>query len=152
MLTVVFGWFWEDFLIDVQANPRGRFITSSAMLGGPHADFDEADITPIAKMPGNPSVAPQVPAVHEFGHLLGLEYPGQSVTPPAPLNSPADYLADAPALMGGGMAMRPGYFQFWADYLDAFYGTIPFKLSLGVLAPLLKEKERFVIIFVGLQV
>ena len=89
-------------------------MESRAQVGGPKAFLDEADVYV------RPDI-PQIPAVHEFGHLLGLRHPGQALVPPAAPNSPADYAADATALMGTGMQMRTGYFQRWVDELDSEY-------------------------------
>lgn len=116
-LEVTFGWLWEDFLIHVDANPDRFFQRSAAQLGGPEAWLDEADVYPRATGAG-PS---QIPAVHEFGHLLGLNHPGQDLAPPAQPNSPPDYAADNPALMGAGMEMRAAYFSKWEDELDDQY-------------------------------
>jgi hypothetical protein len=68
-------------------------------------------------------------AVHEFGHLLGLEHPGQTLNPPAALGTAADYLADAPALMGAGMEMRPVYYEQWRSFLEGMRpGCGPFTI------------------------
>jgi len=113
-LDVYYGWFAEDFLIFVAANPTRVFMPSQANLGGPRAWLDEADVYM------RPDI-PQVPAAHEFGHLLGLNHPGQALTPPAVPNTPADYAADPNSLMGAGMDMRASYYDRWVQRLDAAY-------------------------------
>ncbi len=63
-----------------------------------------------------PSTSPchnieQIIAAHEFGHLIGLEHPGQDLTPVAEPGSLADYEADADGLMSCGMSLRKKYFE-----------------------------------------
>jgi hypothetical protein len=69
--------------------------------------LDEDDLTPTDHGAGS-----QIPAVHEFGHLLGLGHPGKR-------DAPDEYTKDAPSLMGLGMELRPSYFQKWCDWLNA---------------------------------
>jgi hypothetical protein len=58
---------------------------------------------------------------HEFGHLLGVQHPGQDLDPKAAKNEDPDYDADASALMGRGDELRSKYFQIWADLLAKTY-------------------------------
>lgn len=60
----------------------------------------------------------QIIAAHEFGHLIGLEHPGQDLTPVAEPGTLADYEADADGLMGCGMSLRKNYFEKWREILD----------------------------------
>lgn len=62
----------------------------------------------------------QIPAVHEFGHFLGLDHPGVG-TWAALFNPSYEYLADPSALMGTGMGYRGEYFKKWADKLTEIY-------------------------------
>ena len=57
--------------------------------------------------------------VHEIGHLLGLEHPGQYISPQAKARSAKDYDTDRQSLMGRGMALRR------ADFTRAFCSHIP---------------------------
>jgi RHS repeat-associated protein len=99
-----------DFLIQVQANPTKKFIVSSAIFGPAVgtgkvvAWLDEADVD---KRPD----IDQVPAAHEFGHLLGLPHPGKR-------GAPDEYTADPRALMGKGSQLRPAYFAKWVAQLN----------------------------------
>jgi RHS repeat-associated protein len=105
----------NDFRIDVESNPSpSRFIKS--YVDDDRAYLDEDDVNMSGSVSGN-----QIPAVHEFGHLLGLKHPGQYLSPPAKPNSPEDYAADARALMGSGMTMRASYYQKWVDWLQKYY-------------------------------
>ncbi|PNC18835.1 hypothetical protein CXU22_03295 [Akkermansia muciniphila] len=66
------------------------------------AEFDNGDVF------YKPPHYDQVPIVHETGHMLGLDHPGQNkpwLWRPSP-NSPDDYMADPESLMGIGMEFR----------------------------------------------
>ncbi|MCB9763037.1 MAG: LysM peptidoglycan-binding domain-containing protein [Alphaproteobacteria bacterium] len=77
------------FTVEVERIPVGDFETSwvqtpdrdaaGDVTGPGHAKFDSNDMTPVHKASGSAG-AQQTPAVHEFGHMLGLqdEYPSAS--------------------------------------------------------------------------
>lgn len=93
--------FWrkKDWDVSVSPDPyHGSYVTPGAGTG----NFDKGDVNPQNKGASQP----QVPIVHETGHMLGLPHPGQDQSPPAVPNSPADYSADTDALMGAGMSLR----------------------------------------------
>lgn len=114
-------------------NPNGTwpFVGSWVRPGPPgsgSAQLDEAD--PFQR----PDI-PQVPAAHEFGHMLGIQHPGHNITgsdgmPISPNDGP-EYTHQGldeqgnpvgpTDLMGQGNNMRPFYFQNWADELDRRY-------------------------------
>jgi RHS repeat-associated protein len=101
-VEITFDGPFADFHPNVLANASDQFIRSDSDLGGPGGDWDEAD----TELGNNKSAPNQVPSVHEFGHLLGREHPGQYLTPKAPPDEDPDYDADKPSLMGRGMDMR----------------------------------------------
>jgi RHS repeat-associated protein len=95
----------QDYKVIV--NPTGTSQTVGAA-----SNLSAASINPTNTDPS------QITAVHEFGHLLGLQHPGQSLTPPSRPNGGEDYNADAPSLMGLGMEMRIIYITKWVAKLD----------------------------------
>jgi hypothetical protein len=120
----------EDWEVDVAANPSGRGIISNNLSG--YGDLDEADTTPVEKM-GAPAGVTQVPAVHEFGHFIGLDHPGAGLGP-SKSNTNPEYAhsgrdvkgrnVHGPTdLMGSGMQLRPFYFDPWRDQLNEKYGS-----------------------------
>ena len=105
----------------VQANPPPAVFIRSFCYGlggksiGLDGEWDEDDVNPATRVDAATGTRyTQIPAVHEFGHLLGLPHPGVAGTP-------TEYTADAAALMGIGSAMRPPYYQKWVSYLDTRY-------------------------------
>ncbi len=116
----------EDLEVDVVANASGTFIRSSqnTLLG--YGNLDEDDVN---------SNGSQVPAVHEFGHFLGLQHPGEGleggIFSDSQLSPGADVYShvgtdvhgrtvNGPTdLMGQGMGMRPFYFDGWASHLNS---------------------------------
>jgi hypothetical protein len=125
----------EDWEVDVEANSAGDFITSNSSRS--YGNMDEADLTPEPKG-GAPAGVTQVPAVHEFGHFIGLDHPGagleggifssSKLSPGADkythtgtdvkgraVNGPTD-------LMGTGMGLQPFYFDNWRNELTRKYG------------------------------
>jgi len=103
--------FGSDFVVNVKANPKPAvFCRSTAEVGGDYAYLDEDDV--------NVSSGGQIPAVHEFGHLLGYGHPG--IDPLRPDRE--DYGKDWDSLMGGGTEMRPDYYSKWATKLSKTTG------------------------------
>ena len=112
-----------DYVAKVEANPSPglQFISILGMqiavpkppiwiqsrVDGNVATLNEGGIYPDWK-PSYPT-GHQYVVVHEFGHLIGLDHPE------------GGYSADGPALMGGGMEMRAGYFEPWREYMNRQY-------------------------------
>jgi RHS repeat-associated protein len=101
-----------DFDVEVMSNPPpAEGMGSSSGIGGHWFGYDgwweERDVILVDTPGGNE----QIGGVHEFGHLLGLQHPGN---PPAYANDPR-------ALMGDGMQMRLQYYQKWVDHLNKAY-------------------------------
>jgi hypothetical protein len=118
LLDIKESTFGSDYVVKVKANPATAVFYSSSVTGDT-ADLDEDDVT------GNGGNGTQVTAAHEFGHLLGLPHPGGRH------NSPAAYDADASALMGRGMEMRPSYYQLWVDYVSSRATGVKYKAVVG---------------------
>jgi hypothetical protein len=126
----------EDWEVDVAANKAGAGIQSETNTS--YGDLDEADVDPVAKESSAPGVT-QVPAVHEFGHFMGLDHPGvgleggifskSKLSPGANEyghtgTDSAGRAVDGPNdLMGAGMGLRPFYFDNWRDELASKYGS-----------------------------
>jgi hypothetical protein len=66
-------------------------------------------------------------AAHEFGHMLGIQHPGQYLKNKAPPNKSPDYDADSWSLMGEGNALRLHYFDYWVAELDRLYPNRGFR-------------------------
>lgn len=76
--TQIDGWMWDHWEVTVQKIPRGGWSRSLVRDGRVNeALLDSEDLRLVAKAPGQL----QRGAVHEFGHMLGLddEYPKGSV-------------------------------------------------------------------------
>ena len=74
---------------------------------------------------------PQIPAVHEFGHLLGLDHDGV----------PGEY--DGNGLMASGMEYRALYFRKWMDWMDSRFPVWrPFAITNGVVRDLFEELRK----------
>lgn len=96
--VVVVPWYWtRDYTVSVTPDPT--HVSSMNPLFNT-AELDIGDINPQNKG----ASMPQVPILHETGHMLGLDHPGGNS------NSQAAYWADIDALMGGGNIMRKGSF------------------------------------------
>ena len=121
----------EDWEVDVESNSTGEFRTSSSSTS--YGSLDEADNTAAVKTASAPGVT-QIPSVHEFGHFIGLDHPGVGLEggwfSDSRLSPGADEYSHTGVdvkgrtvhgptdLMGGGMGLRPFYFDAWASALD----------------------------------
>jgi len=121
----------EDWEVDVYSNPSGSMEQSSS--GTSYGTLDEADNTAVAKPSSAPGVT-QIPTVHEFGHFIGLDHPGEGLEggwfSDSRLSPGANEYGhtgtdqhgrtvDGPNdLMGSGMGMQPFYFDAWAQQLN----------------------------------
>jgi hypothetical protein len=121
----------EDWEVDVSSNPTSTFRTSSSNTS--YGTLDEADNAAVTKTGAAPGVT-QIPTVHEFGHFIGLDHPGEGLegglfsdsrlSPGANEYSHTGTDAngrtvDGPNdLMGAGMGMRAFYYDAWAEALD----------------------------------
>lgn len=113
----------EDLEVDVLANPSGSFIRSSQNTTFGYGDLDEDDVN------NNGS---QTPAVHEFGHFLGLHHPGEGLSE-SDLSTGADEYTHVGKdkhgrdvdgtvdLLGEGMGLRPFYFNSWVSHVKDQY-------------------------------
>ena len=115
-----------DFHIKVTHGNRGQEFAS---FGGPDMDVYQNSVELLENFTGNK----QIPVVHEFGHLLGLDHPGQDRHWWQRKEEPgekADYAADPKALMGGGMEYRAPYFEVWrVDLNDTLPDLGPWVIS-----------------------
>ncbi|MBI3188494.1 MAG: hypothetical protein HYZ31_11605, partial [Gammaproteobacteria bacterium] len=98
-----------------------------------YGTLDEADNTAVTKAGADPGVT-QVPTVHEFGHFIGLDHPGEGLEggwfSDSQLSPGADEYSHTGTdvegrtvhgpsdLLGSGMGMRPFYYDAWATALD----------------------------------
>ncbi|MCP4925648.1 MAG: DUF4157 domain-containing protein [Gammaproteobacteria bacterium] len=116
----------EDWEVDVSSNPTSEFRTSRSSRS--YGTLDEADNTAIPKSSSAPGVT-QIPSVHEFGHFIGLDHPGHGLSDSERSSGASEYGhsgADTEGrdvhgptdLMGGGMGLRPFYFDEWAEAVD----------------------------------
>lgn len=128
----------EDWEVDVSSNPAGladpiagyRQSSSNQSYG----TLNEAANLPVPKASGAPGTV-QIPTVHEFGHFIGLQHPGKGLEggwfSPSRLSPGADVYSHTGTdiqgrtvhgptdLMGGGMGLRPFYYDAWAQALSA---------------------------------
>ena len=100
-------WRHDDYVVTVVPDPLHQSWVSSTSGSGT-AEFDVDDVNPQNKGASQP----QVPIVHETGHMLGLQHPGGAN------NSASAYLADFDSLMGGGGILR------LSDFNQAFCGRM----------------------------
>lgn len=65
------GWMFDHWEITVSKITAGSFATSYVQAGLGNVTLDSEDLTPVSK--GDASGCTQRGAVHEFGHMLGLD-------------------------------------------------------------------------------
>jgi hypothetical protein len=120
----------EDWEVDVAANSSGTFVRSKS--GTSYGNLNEASNTAYTKGSSAPGVK-QVPTVHEFGHFLGLEHPGEGLAASKLSAGASEYshvgkdksghdVDGGHDLMGGGMGLRAFYFDNWREELGKKYG------------------------------
>jgi hypothetical protein len=119
-----------DWDISVKANLPREVIPSGTNSSSGTSKLDEADLAPQVK--GSDENITQIPAVHEVGHLLGLDHPGAGIGGNIPNEDPeyAHIGKDAKGrevhgptdLMGEGMGLQLFYFDNWRDELNKKYG------------------------------
>ncbi|MFN4943990.1 MAG: hypothetical protein ACK40T_04610, partial [Akkermansiaceae bacterium] len=89
------------------------------------ATLDEADVIAVNKG-GAPGVT-QVPAVHEFGHALGLQHPGNNIDGVLDeygyvgKDENGNDVDGSVDLMGSGSGLRPFYFNKWKEKINKEY-------------------------------
>lgn len=131
----------EDWEVDVSSNPSSEFRTSSSNRS--YGTLDEADNDPIAKSSSAPGVT-QIPTVHEFGHFIGLDHPGHGLDSSELSSGASEYghsghdehgrdVHGPTDLMGGGMGLRPFYFNEWAEAVDDHIASLRRQRSLEEL-------------------
>jgi hypothetical protein len=130
----------EDWEADVVANTAGTFVQSETNTS--YGDLDEADNTAVTKEGAGTGVT-QIPAVHEFGHFLGLDHPGKGLNEgmsiggititTRELSPGADEYSHVgndnqgrsvdgtTDLMGAGMGLRSFYFDSWLNHIKSKY-------------------------------
>jgi len=120
----------EDWEVDVRAYTGfvgGSPISSSNVGFGfiSGATLDEADVIAVNKG-GAPGVT-QVPAVHEFGHALGLQHPGNNIDGVLDeygyvgKDENGNDVDGSVDLMGSGSGLRPFYFNKWKEKINKEY-------------------------------
>ena len=140
----------EDWEVSVSSNPTGEFRTSSSNRR--YGTLDEADNDPIAKSSSAPGVT-QIPTVHEFGHFIGLDHPGHGLDEDALSPGTSEYghsgtdregreVHGPTDLMGGGMGLRPFYFNEWAQAVDRHIAQLRRERSIEEMRRAIEEFFR----------
>jgi hypothetical protein len=119
---------WHSF---VYANTSGQNQQSGAAASSEvFGHLDEADVHMRTD-----GVA-QVPIAHEFAHSIGLDHPGAGIAGAdeyshAGLDSESRPVDGTVDLMGGGMGLRPFYFDRWKDHLNTTYDGCDFQVAVA---------------------
>ncbi len=102
----------EDFELSVTKIPSGSFSSSCVMYTMGNANLDSEDLVPISKGAGT-----QRGAVHEFGHMLGLndEYPAAKGN--------MNWTADTESIMHSGEKVRPRHYVPFATWLTSKFAV-----------------------------
>lgn len=121
----------EDWEVDVESNPGKGYRQSSSSTS--YGELHEGSNENFTKSSSAAGVT-QIPTVHEFGHFIGLDHPGDGLggswISESKLSPGANEYGhtgtdakgrtvDGPNdLMGSGMGMQPFYFDAWSEQLN----------------------------------
>jgi len=119
-----------DWNVIVQPNSSGSNIQSNSPTeetGSRLGRLDEQDVNMRSDVS-------QIPAVHEFGHSLGLQHPGRNVPGASEyghvgLDEHGRPVAGNVDLMGEGMGLRPFYFNRWIAELNRRYSGCNYRIT-----------------------
>jgi hypothetical protein len=103
--TQIGGWMHDHWEITVTKIPKGSFSTSYVTPKPRHTNLDSEDLTPTDK--GHSQF--QRGAVHEFGHMLGLEDEYQTTSA---------YSGQYSSVMNRGEMVNPRHDTYYLKWLD----------------------------------